>query len=253
MQPPDVEHIYCDGRIYDRQHESFMQDLPFWQRLAATHGGPILELACGTGRVAIPLAQDGHQVTGLDAAETMLREARRKSSALGVRVEWIHGDMRAFDLDGRCFQLITIPFNALCHLYEPEEMEAFLGCVRRHLGPEGRFVIDVFNPKLQYLVRDPDEPFGHAEFEDPEGRGRVTVTERCSYDRATQINHITVTYHHGWSGEEISDLLRMRIYYPRELDLWLRQSGLCILEKLGDNDQSPFTTESPKQLVICGR
>lgn len=249
MRPADVEHLYFDGRHYDRLW-TFEDDLPFWLDHAEAHGGPLLELACGTARVALTLARAGFQVTGLDLSDSMLAEARRKCAQERLYVEFVQADIRSFEL-GRRFPLVILPANVLCHLLELEDLEALLGCVHAHLEAEGRFIIDVFNPRLDLLLRDPEMRYPHREYPDPDGKGTVRVTESNCYDRASQINHIKLFYDLPDRKEELVEDLTMRMYFPQELDALLGYNGFQIEAKYGDYDRSPFGSESPKQIIIC--
>lgn len=151
-----VSSIYRSGRVYDRLYPGSAAGTAFWSELAKTYGDPVLELMSGTGFIAIPLAKEGHDVTGVELAEPMLVEARRKSEAAGVTVEWVRGDVRAFDL-GRQFRLVYLPSNSICHLLTRDDLEACLATVARHLHPEGRFALNVFVPSLPMLVVGPEE------------------------------------------------------------------------------------------------
>jgi 2-polyprenyl-3-methyl-5-hydroxy-6-metoxy-1,4-benzoquinol methylase len=95
----------------------------FYRDLANRVGGPILELASGSGRLTIPLALDGHEVVGLDASKSMLRSAREKADTEGVEITFAHGDMRSFELD-RSFALAIISCNSLAHLTTNEELKS---------------------------------------------------------------------------------------------------------------------------------
>ncbi|MBT9145198.1 MAG: dTDP-3-amino-3,4,6-trideoxy-alpha-D-glucopyranose [candidate division WS2 bacterium] len=193
MKPPDIEHLYFDGRHYDQRCQGLTQDIPFWVSRARKYGDPVLELACGTGRVAIPLAKEWFLITGIDISEPMLAEARRKSSREGTVVEWIKTDIRDFEL-GKKFPLVIFPANTICHLLDLEDLEACLSCVKRHLTPSGRFVIEVFSPRLDILLRNPKERYSHSEYLNPDGKGTVIVTKSNAYDTASQINRIKLFY-----------------------------------------------------------
>lgn len=252
MKPPDIEHLYFDGRHYDQRYKNYTQDIPFWINQARKYSGPVLELACGTGRVAIPLAKEGFLVTGIDISDSMLSEARRKSSQAGIVVEWIKADIRDFKL-GKRFPLIIFPFNTICHLFDLEDLEACLSCVEGHLRPNGRFIIDVFNPRLDILLRNPEERYipPYSEYPDPDGRGTIAVTESNVYDTASQINRIKLFYKFPGQAEEIIEELNMRIYFPQELDALLKYNGFEIEAKFGNYDETPFTSAAPKQLIVC--
>jgi len=240
-------NLYFDGEQYDRR-VLFKDDIPFWLNQARKYGDPILELGCGTGRVAIPLAKAGYMVTGIDLSDSMLAKALKNAEAESVRIEWIKGDIRDFNLDKR-FQLIIFPFNTICHLYTLDDLEACFSCVRKHLNSDGRFIVSLFNPRLDILMRDPSKRYPHAEYEGPDGK--VVVTESNWYDRANQINRIKLFYRFPNREEEVIEELDMRIYFPKELDALLKYNGFEIEAKYGDYDESPFAADSPLQLVVC--
>jgi SAM-dependent methyltransferase len=250
VKPLDCGGLYADGRHYDRQHEGMTDDIPFYLRQARRYGGPVLELACGTGRITIPLAEAGIDITGLDVAEGMLRQAKAKASEGGVDVRWIRADCRRFSL-ARRFSLIFIPFNSIAHLHDPESIESCLTCVKEHLSDGGRFIVDIFNPRLDILLRDPSDRYPVAEYRDPDGKGCVTVTENNIYDAASQVNYIKWYYRLGDNGDESVEELNMRVFFPQELDALVRYNGFIIEAKCGSFDESPFTSKSPRQIVIC--
>jgi SAM-dependent methyltransferase len=114
---------------HDVECGPYTADLPLWEELAAAADGPVLELGCGTGRVARRLAELGHDVTGLDGDEELLAELERRG---GVRAE--HADAGSFSL-GREFALILAPMQVVQLLPGAEARRACLGCVHGHLAP----------------------------------------------------------------------------------------------------------------------
>jgi len=129
-------------------------DVAFYLDCARRFGGPVLELATGTGRVLIPLAKAGYEVVGLDAAPAMLGVARAKLGGephLAAHVALVEGDMRDFSL-GRRFPLALIPARAFQHVVEPEDQRRALQCVRRHLELGGLLVVDLFDPNFELLA-----------------------------------------------------------------------------------------------------
>lgn len=252
MKPPMHQPLLFDGRYYDQCWRNLVADIPYWITLARRFGGPILELACGTGRVSIPLAHEGFAVSGIDASDSMLAQARSKSAQAGVAVEWIKGDIRNFDL-GKRFPLIIFPFNTIVALHDLEDLEACLVCVKRHLTPRGKFAIDVFNPDLRFLLRDPEKRYPHSEFPDPDGAGTIVLTETNVYDSARQINQVKLFFKFPGQTEEVVEHLNIRVYFPQELDGLLKYNGFAIEDKFGNYDESPFVSSSPKQLIVCSR
>jgi SAM-dependent methyltransferase len=250
MRQPDCDALYRDGRHYDLQHSEFVEDIPFYVSRAKSSGGPVLELACGTGRITIPIAGEGIDITGLDISEAMLGHAKRKAEAQGLSMDWIRGDIRNFRL-GRYFRLVLLPFNSIAHLHTLADIDTCFSCVREHLTEDGRFIIDIFNPKLEILIRDASERYPAGEYSDPDGRGTVVITENNVYDRESQVNRIKWYYRIGDADVEEEVELNMRIFFPQELDALLVHNGFSIEAKFGDFDGSPFTAASPTQVVIC--
>jgi SAM-dependent methyltransferase len=250
----DHVSFYTDARRYDLVEGAYATGdfLDFYRRQIARNGQPVLELACGSGRLTILLAEGGLNITGLDISEEMLDLAKLKASERGVSIHFIRGDMRSFDL-GEKFKVIFIPAQSLSHLYEREEIEACFSCVQQHLMEDGRFLIELFNSSMELLAREPGRryPVGVGEYEDPKGGGRVFVTEEVRYDRATQINHIRWFYRGEGSDKETVLSFEMRQFFPREIDALLAYNGFVLEHKYGSYDEKEFSSESSKQLIVC--
>ncbi len=251
MEPPDIDHTYYDGRHYHNRYQVIKEDIPFWIRRVKEFGEPVLELAVGTGRVSIPLAKEGFQVTGIDVSDSMMTEGRRRASEAGAEVEWVEGDIRNFQL-GKKFNTIIFPLNTVCHFLDLRDLEACLSCVKEHLAQKGRFIVDAIVPSAERLARDPDERFFNSEYPDPDGGGIVKVYESNRYDPASQINHVKFYYQIPGRSEEIVEELNMRMYFPEELDALLKYNGFGVDAKYGDYDDAPFGPVSPKQMIVCG-
>lgn len=143
--------------LYDRQYAARMPgssvdgDVEFYVRQARKTGGPVLEIAVGTGRVALPLARAGFRVTGVDYSTAMLAVLRRKLALtpLADRIRLVRGDMRSFTAPGR-YPLALIPFRAFHHVWTVKDQIRVLERVRAHLKPKGRLIIDLFDPRLDF-------------------------------------------------------------------------------------------------------
>src|SRR5689334_4995155 len=129
--------LYDDPTIYDAIFPVGGPADAFYRGVARRTGGPVLELACGTGRFTVPLARDGHVVVGLDQSPAMLALARDKARAAGVNVDFVAGDMRDFAL-ARAFALVLIATNSLLHLHDAGDLVRALACARAHLAADGR-------------------------------------------------------------------------------------------------------------------
>lgn len=247
LKPIDCYDIYSDPIMYDCE-SNHTTDIPLYLDLAKKIGGPILEIACGTGRVSIPLAQAGYDVTGLDMSTPMIQHARKKSDQAGLKIKFIEGDCREFDLNKK-FQLIIMPFNAIAHIHDRPSHESLFSRVKEHLDHKGRFVLSWFNPNEKYLYRDPKKRYPSLDFKLPDGTP-VVVTENNVYDKATQINHIKWYYKIG-DKKEIVKELNMRQLFPVELDNLLYYNGFELEAKYGDYEKSPFESSSRQQVCVC--
>jgi SAM-dependent methyltransferase len=243
------EAFYSHARLYDLMFPGGGPAVDFYRAAADRPGGRVLELGCGTGQKLIPIAADGHPCVGLDFSPDMLAEARRKANERGVTVEWIQGDMRAFDL-GRTFDVVFIAANSLLHLHAAEELVSCFRSVRRHLAPGARFVFDVFNPSVRLLAEADGVRRTRESFMDPD-RGTVSVDVAETYDAAAQVTRGTWHLSTGSEPDFVVAPLEVRSIFPQELPLLVALGGLRLVERLGDWSGRPFATDSPLQLCIC--
>jgi len=242
-----MDRIYLDGRHYDLMFPR-SDDIEFFLNQARTLGGPVLELACGTGRILEPIATAGFAATGIDLSPGMLVEARRKAQAGATSSRYIQADIRQFSLDER-FALIFIAGNSIWHLLDIDSFDACMSRVRRHLAEGGRFIVDVFVPNLRRLLVDPQIREPMSEYDDPNGAGRVVVTQTSRYDAITQIMSAR-TFQRSTDGTETEGSLDLKMYFPQELQALLRHNGLRLLEAYGGYDKTPLTNTSGRQIYI---
>ncbi len=244
-----LDSIYQDGRRYDCLFGDDGRDIRFWVNHLVKLGGPILELACGTGKYVLPASGAGLDIIGLDRSEPMLAEARRKSGVGTPAIKLVAGDMRAFQFK-RKFRCVFIAGNSLCHLLTNRDFESCLNCIRNHLERGGCLLIDVFVPDVHLLGRDPETRYPFARFRDPIDGLEVVMEYTHVYDPATQVNHVTTFTRRSSSPEEVGHL-SMRMYFPQELDALVRHNGFEIRQKFGGYQEDPFAADSEKQLLIA--
>ncbi|MEV6418019.1 class I SAM-dependent methyltransferase [Kribbella sp. NPDC051718] len=243
--------FYSHAKLYDLMFPGGGPSVDFYRAEADRQGGSVLELGCGTGHKLIPIAADGHPCVGLDFSSEMLAEAQRKAGERGVAVEWIQGDMRAFDL-GRTFDIIFITANSVLHLQEAEDLASCFESVRKHLAPGARLVFDVFNPSVRLLaeadgVRRTREALS---FVDPD-RGKVGVDVAENYDAAAQVTRGTWYLSTDSEPDFVVVPLEIRSIFPRELPLLVSLGGLRLVERFGDWSGRPFAADAQLQLCIC--
>jgi SAM-dependent methyltransferase len=237
------------ARYYELEYADYDIDLDFYLQLLRRTGGPFLDLACGTGRVTLAVAQAGYSAVGLDRSETMLDLARQKAPE---RVEFVRGDLREFDL-GRRFPLVTITLNSFMHRVEVEDQEAALDCVAAHVAADGRAVISTINP-YSVSLQDTESKLIH-EFTkwDPAAESWVTKLSAREVDTVEQVEHVTYCYDEVKAGkvERLVTTLDFRYTYRYELELLLRQAGLEPIAVYGSYDLEDYEITSPALIIVA--
>ena len=234
------------------------QDVPFFlDHLRRRKRLDVLELCVGTGRAAIPIAQAGHRVVGVDVDADLLAIAGRKRD--GVRLTDRQLDLRvgdALDLDlDRRFDWACVFFNTLLVFTTLAEQDQLLGTVvGRHLKPGGRLWLDIFNPDLGLLSNPALTDLQPHAFHVPELGRTVTSTTDIRVDAAAQTQRVTFNY--TWfdaAGRRRRERTRFTLtwLFPRELRLLLERNGFRIEHLYGNYDGSPVTSGSPRLIACC--
>lgn len=245
---------YDDPSLYDRIVSPPDASLDFYLEVIGTTEGPVLELACGTGRLTVPIARalandPARPVTGLDRSRPMLEAVRRNTASAGMTIELVEGDMRTFSL-GRRFGTIFVAFNTLLHLTTNEALSECFARVREHLAPDGAFAFDIFNPSIRMLARFPSERSTVTRFID-ERFGEVHVEATMDYDAATQVNRGAWRLSAPGKPDFLTLPVHLRSIFPQELPMLLAANGFRLESRDGDFRHEPFTSESPRQVCIC--
>lgn len=248
MKPLDFLQLYEDALFYDEEFRERAHEIPFFLRHAQASAGPVLEIACGTGRITLPIAAAEVEIAGVDASAAMIEQARRKSQAAGLAVEWHVQDARRMQLN-RSFAMIFSATNALQHLEDLPSLRAFFSRVRVHLNLDGVFILDVFNPSISKLARSLGAPYPRNSFRMRDGR-QVEIEADSEYIADAQVLHFILTYRCQGQIVRTKDI-RMRCFFPEELLALCELCGFEVLERFGDYDETPFTAASPKQILIC--
>jgi SAM-dependent methyltransferase len=241
---------YADPLVYDWENKDFEPGGPFYLALARQLGNPVLEIACGTGRLTIPMARQGVDMTGLDVVPGMLDRAKHKAGNLPIR--WVEADARNFYL-GIKYRLIFMSPATLQHFLERGDQEAALACVRAHLAPDGRFALGVFFPHSRNMTTTETEQewFTYTN----EFGQEVHVTGTDHYDDIRQV-HTETAYRrwHDATGKEILKIapLSLRYFFPQELEALLHYNGFKVLERFGDWNRGPLTSQSQIMIDVCG-
>ncbi len=244
-----ADDLYERPELYDLVSPLDPDMERFYVGAAGGSGRQVLELACGTGRLALPLLRSGADVAGGDLSPAMLDTARQRANAEGLAPNLVPLDMRDFAL-GRRFDTIIVAANSLLHLTQTADQLAFLASAARHLKPDGRLIFDIFVPSAWILSRPGGERQLLGLFAHPE-LGEVRIEETIAYDPIAQISHIDWYWSHPAKTDFRHTKLGMRQIYPQELLLLLERGGFAVIERFGGFDHSPLTPTSMRQVVIC--
>ena len=250
MAAPDA--YATDAAFYDAIHGEGGADLDFWLPFAAEHGGPILEVGAGTGRIALPLARAGHAVTALDPSPAMLAIARRRAAAEGLALAFLDGGLPGASPPPASFTAVILPNDVFLACAAPGEQLAALRAVATALAPHGRLALDVAGP-------------GH--WLDPEGNGEpllaffgeldgdaLTVWHIRHDDLATQTRHLRIRYERMGSEGQISRAESEHVLHYvtcAEVLRLLEAAGLRALDTWGDYDLGALTNASERLIVTA--
>ncbi len=249
-----------DAALYERYVPEWPGEAAFYGAAAAeaqARGEAVLEVACGTGRVAIPLARQGARVTGLDLSEPMLEVARRHSDGL-PNVRWVLGDMRAFDL-GERFGLALIPGHAFQNLLTPDDQAACLAAIRQHLLPGGKLIVHLDHQDITWLGAisgpSPGKCEPREEVTHPATGARYRSRRAWSYQRATQ----TATLIKVWEQldgdgavveQHVSHPIRLHCVFRFEMEHLLHRAGFTVDAVYGNFDGEPLTDDSEQMIWV---
>jgi SAM-dependent methyltransferase len=246
---------YADPAYYDLTYRERQHDVAFYVALARrTPDRRVLEYGCGSGRVTIPMANARCTVTAVDLSVPMLNALERKLAELPdqvrSRIDVRRDDMRLFTCEGR-FSLVIAPFNTVLHLYEPEEMFAFLERVRRHLAPGGQFVFDVSVPKAADLDHDPSEILEAEPFICPTTGKRIQYSERFEYDPIRQLLVVWMHFEPEDGSPSWTIPLCHRQYFPQEVKALLLSAGFRDIEFHSDFSEEPPGAYTDSLVISC--
>ena len=268
------------ARFYDLDYDPFQDDVAFYLGLAEHTGGPLLELGCGTGRLLVPLARAGFEITGVDLSEGMLQVARGKVAggmlqvarspeakrsgggkvaelgrAAAERVTLVQADMRTVELPQR-FRLAFIAFNSFLHLTSLHDQLQALRAWHQALVPGGLLVIDVDNPNPQQLADIDGRVELQNQWFDPGTGATVLKQVTRTLDAGRQVQHVLFIYDEVFPDGELKRTLApfdARYLHRFEGELLLDKAGFALEQVYGSYDLDPFTSESDRMIFVARR
>jgi SAM-dependent methyltransferase len=245
---------FDDGDLYDILFGDFGFDRDFYVELARQADGPVLEVACGTGRILVPCLQVGVDIEGLDLFPSMLRTLCAKAAALGLRPTVHEGDMRGFSLPRR-YALIFVAFNGFVHCLTTQDQLRALRTWRDHLAPCGALVFNVFYPGREFLNGSEGTPVLELETRHPATGLPVRIYDTRTLDRVEQVQHSQVEIQEldaegGVTAAHRSETA-MRWTYKPEMELLLGGAGFARWQICGGFDRRPLTRDDEQMIVFA--
>lgn len=240
------------ARYYNQTYDVLRResgDVDFYRSLAVAAGGPVLELGCGTGRVLLPIAQEGIRCAGVDLSRSMLDILAAEAPP---NLTVAHSRMQDFDLGEQRFKLIYAAFRSFQHLYTIEDQLRTLACVRRHLDEGGLLALDVFAPQLDLLSMTRTVEREDAHFND--GDTEVMRSVATSVDHARQMMELKIRFERREpNGSVRSDVeeAQLRYFFRYELEHLLARAGFDKVEVFGGFDRRSYNYVSGETVVVA--
>jgi SAM-dependent methyltransferase len=254
---PSAKDPYGDiAELYDLEHDSFDVDVELMLNFAQVVGDPILEMGCGSGRILIPLAEAGFNVTGLDTSRPMLDRAEAAVAHSGVRdrVTLVEGDMREADqAPGGPFGLVIFSLNSLMHLTTVEDQRAALSSAARTLDPRGQLIIDTMNPSPDQIRHLLESPHHEGSWDLPDG----STVDKWSHRRHASTAQLLDTLlwydrtHADSSLTRTRSSFALRYVHASELGMMLELSGFIEPMFYGSYDLDPYDNDSERLIVTA--
>lgn len=250
-----LDPYLVDAEFYDAIHGDFREDTGLWASFAGRTDRPVLEVGCGTGRIALELARQGYAVTGVDPSAAMLSVARRKAEDDAIDVSFIEGRLLDLTLEEEHYGLILLPLDVFLYCADGEEQRATLVRLAEALVFNGLLAIDLPGPAaaldpesngIQRLVFSGQTSEGH----------HFDCLHLHEDDQAEQTRYLRVSYEtHDADGlvhRKLSEH-QLRYVYRFELEYLLDAAGLVLSDVYGDYDLGPLTNDSERMIAIARR
>ncbi|WP_026908434.1 class I SAM-dependent DNA methyltransferase [Paucisalibacillus globulus] len=236
---------YENPILYDFENDGYTEDVAFLLKCAKKEKGVIIDLACGTGRATIPLAEKGLNLIGVDIHAGMLEQAKKKSSNLAIH--WVEQDCTKLTLNSNS-KLMYMVGNSFQHFLTNQEQDQLLTSIYNHLDADGIFIFNTRFPSKEELLQPAEEEFWKS-YTDPSSGQHVDVYTISEYDSLKQVQHYT-TIRRAQNETESSTGISLRYVFPQEIQRLAEANGFRILNMFSDWKEAPITGESMEMICV---
>lgn len=249
------------ARLYDLDLASDPGDVDLYLAMAERTGGPVVELCAGTGRIAIPLAAAGYDVTGIDLDPAMVARARRRAASEGRAVDrqlsFVTGDLFQATIPGAgTFRLAILGLNSILLLGGPREQRRAVGIMASLLAPGGIAIVDAWLPMAEDLVRFDGRIGLEWVRADPESGSEVVKSTAAWYDSSTRALTLTTIFDAAAPGGPVRRWVRedaMTLVSAADLRLHAEDAGLEVEVVAGDYDLAPIGPGDGRAILVARR
>jgi SAM-dependent methyltransferase len=243
------------ARLYDWEHDRYVADVDLHVAFARRFGGPVLELACGSGRLLAPLVQAGFAVTGVDSSAAMLERARQRLQRLGLEASLVQQRLESLSLESRgYFRTIILGLDSFGLLLRRDEQVKALRSARVQVTHDGRLILDVANGNLRGAAEPPEELIHDMTMPDLETGLPITKFVIRRPKPSEQLDELMFFYdeqdERGYLRRSMVEL-RLRWFTRFELELLLESAGWRLDEVYGSYDLEPFGPASDRILIVA--
>lgn len=238
--------------LYEAEHRGWTDDLDLYRALAARAGGPVLELGCGSGRVAIALAEAGHEVHGVDTSTAMLAVARKNLGGRQLPVTFSLGDMRRLS-SRQAFGLAFCALDGLLHLQSAEDVRDTVVAAHGALRPGGLLAFDLVNPSPDLLAMRDGTVRHQSTFAGP---GDTEVSHFVSWDIDPDAQAIETAHFYDWLSDDgavrrRTTSFRLRYLERGEVEAALQAAGFDSVKLFGSAQVDPFEPDSDRMIFVA--
>jgi len=240
--------------FYDLEHAHFDEDLSLYTNFAELCGSPLLELACGSGRLLVPLARQGYELTGVDSSGSMLELAREALEQAGVaaRCKLVQESMSRLRL-GQKFRLAFIALGSFGHICTRQEQRQTLAAVRDHLTTGGKFILDISNEDARYMEHLSSQMLHQGTWQREDGALLTHLVSPASSltKHLLELTHFYEEHRQGEAVQRTVITTHLYLFERNEVELLLEEAGFGITDVYGDYELSPFEHDSPRMIFIA--
>lgn len=240
--------------FYDIEHEQFDEDLDMYRNFAELCGGKILELACGSGRLLLPLAREGYALTGVDTSAAMLTLARQALERAGVLgcCQLVQQDMCALQLPDK-FRLAMVALGSFGHIVTRQQQQQALTAIRQHLSMGATFILDISNEDARYMEHLSGQMLHQGTWQQQDGSYVTHFLSPASANtqHLLELTHFYDVYRQGEAVRRTVSQTNLYLFERSETELLLEQAGFRVKNVYSNYDFGPYEHESPRMIFIA--